>query len=400
MTMDFTEREIEIISQRLEAHPVTYHTLVRELGLSVTRSKKLLTKYYQSNKSTVGASFIATGECLGNFLVHSFNSESALEENLALTFDVVLSVHIYEIHLKRTTFTQVEIALEELRHPTDLNRVSEFHNLGLIKGPKLAKFHEHAKDETDRTVTKSSPIKPRLNKADEATSDTAKKPALVYRSSKPAAKSSLISQYVSRKGEDSNSTKKRASTEKKPAYQYKSRKLEQSEPKERVVVSAVVDEDDEDARKVSPMVSTSHSNLQNLFLDDEFTDDEDVTKSKEIQLEEDSQPIAVGIETPSAEESQKIDAPKIPEGSILRTVATISDETGSKLQQVQKPISQKTTIDEDGYFTLYKKADVEPKKPVSKTIPQLAKPPSSKPSTAKVDAKKKQTSLMSFFGKR
>lgn len=396
MTMDFTEKEVALISERLKSHPVTYHTVARDLGISMSRSKKLLVRYYQSNKSTIGASFIATGTRHGIIVVHNFNSESALEENIKSTFDDVLSVQIYCIHLKKSNFTPVEIALEELRNTTTLDKLSEFHNLGLIKGPELSRYRDYAKGQTDQETKRLTPARNPVN-ANKSSLQSSSKPSNTSKSSKPASKPTLISSYVSRKGEISSSMKKRPNPEKKPTYQYKSRKIEQSEPKERVVVSSVDEGNDDDAKKMTAKVPTSHSDLHNLFLDDDFTDDEEITENKERSPEEESQPIAVDVETVA--EPQKVDAPKIPEGSILKAVTSKSNETGSELREVQEPPPQETTIDEDGYFTLYKQTDPEPKKPVLKKAPQQVKAPP-KSSSAKGDSKKKQASLMSFFGKR
>lgn len=401
MTMDFTEKEIDLVSERLQTQPVTYHTMARDLGLSASRSKKLLTEYYKSNTTTVNASFIATGYRGEAFIIHNFESESGLEENLALTFDKVMSVQIYCIHLKKTTFTHMEIALEELRHPTNLDSLSERHKLGLIKGPDLIKSCHSPQQEGDRTTKSSLPLESSSEKK-KATSDVSPKPGLLYRSSKPVSKpASLISSYVSRKGENSSTTKKRPGTDKKPTLQYKSRKLEQSEPKERVVVSNLDAEEDVELNKTSTVASTSHSDLHNLFLDDDFTDEEKLTETKETQLEEESEPIAVNAEPSEVEEPQKIDAPKIQEGSILRSFTSSSKDVNPELQELQNLPPQETTVDEDGYFTLYKQTDTEKTKPtIEKKDALQQRKPTPKVSTNKGDTKKKQASLMSFFGKR
>lgn len=394
MTMTASVKEVDYISNRIETHAVTYHTVSRDLKLSSARSKRLLAEYYNLNKSRLCASFVASGQQDGVFVIRRFETEHDLEENISF-FDHLSTVHVYSIQLEKNSITSVDIALEELQHPTELDSIIQLHQLGMIRGPSVERLTSTLKQtllgpRANDDVTKTDlSIKLENKKKSEAKS----KSTLIYLSRKPEVKSSLISGYVSRKGESAK-VANRPSDQPKKSYQYKSRKAEQSEPKERVVVSNVEDEEEEHDRKIhGAQPSTASTDLNNLFLDDDFTDNEGEVKGDE----EETQPIAVDVEEESPSAST-VSAPTVPEDSILRSFASNSVTKDLPLVEpsVVPSLPQETTVDQDGYFTLYKSSEVESQKPPLKK----AKLESHKPANSKGDTKKKQTSLMSFFGKR
>lgn len=402
--MDFSEKEVEYLAINLETRPVTYHAVSRDLGLPVHRSKKLLAEYYKSSKESLCATFVATGSRSDVTLIRKFQSEVELEKTLPLAFDEVSSVHIYCLRNAKNTFTSVDIALEELNHPANLQELTRYYELGLIKGPALVKS-SGLKQRAQIKVEKASNSISSNNNSSGGSNKTVNEPSsklpLVYRSSKPAVsaptKPSLLSNYVSRKGE-STAPKKRVSKEEKTPYQYKSRKTEKAEPKERVVIANVGDEDhDSETKRIDVQSSlTLNSNLNDLFLDDDFTDDEADTNMKEPSPEVESQPIEVDHDCPDEDELVAVQAPQLPQNSILRTMSAALDGSGSVESDQTRSVPRETTVDEDGYFTSYKQAEPEPKKPILKR-PQ---PEPKKASSNKGDSKKKQASLMSFFGKR
>lgn len=397
MTMDFSEKEVEYVFEAMEKRPITYHTISRDLKLSMNKSKHLLAQCYQTNKKRVCACFIATGTRGESIVIHRFETENDLNENLALTFDKVHTIQIYGLQLEQNNISPVETALEELRNPTNLSEVATYHELGLIKGPVLSKSARAILPLTVKPEAKAVNVpKPPQSKTT-VESSTNKRSGPVYQSRKTPVKPP--SGNVLRKEMRTNAAIKRAA-ESKPAYQYKSRKLEQTEPKERVVVAdheEVEPESDVGLKSAGPMVA-DNSKLESLFLDDDFTDDESDLKTKELPVEEESQPIAVVNDDPESQDAEPISAPTVPEDSIFRSFTSNSTGRSSATPEPSSVTPKETTVDNDGYFTLYKQTETaQPKK----SAPKLNKLEAVKTNkSAKNDGKKKQASLMSFFGKR
>ncbi|OBA22171.1 hypothetical protein METBIDRAFT_39424 [Metschnikowia bicuspidata var. bicuspidata NRRL YB-4993] len=397
--MDIAKEHVEYISSALKSHVVTYHTAARDLGIHVSKSKAMLLNYYQANKTRVAASFVATGTRLGNLAVRVFESEADLTENCDSFFDSVNTVHVYSLLANTNSFTLVAIAMEERIHCTNLEALDTYWDLGLIQGPTLErclkaraapstipKSHATAQlrpTESEETKSQSTP-----------TDETEKpKPKLVYQSRKQQPKSSLLSSYVSRKSEKNSTTGKALGAPKRalldrPLYEYKSRKLEQLQPKERVVVSTEGDENevaDELMEDAPPLTkpTVTESELHKMFLDD-FTDDEKVDGALEMEVD---QPIVV-----ENTENEQSDAPMeepaepeipqallLPKNDIWKSMSSASPVPDSSTAKPASPAPE-TTVDDDGYFTLYKQSEPKP--------------------APKTDGKKKQASVMSFFLKR
>lgn len=403
--MEFSEKEVEYIYSHLESLPVTYHTASRDLGLSVGRSKRLLAQIYQSKKSSLHACFIATGRRQDKLVVHRFEGESDLESTVNLVLDEVFAVHIYSLRLERTVETSVEVALEELRHPILLSEVDKFHKLGLIMGPEIVQSVASPLLPTPQAETNPSKHHtglPSGTSKDDKRIDDNSKSDLVYRSNKPAAKTSLLSNYISRKGEGRSTSNKRPTPEQNLAYQYKSRKIERSEPKERVVISNVLEEDEnDDLEKHYPdkqqLLSTS-SELNNLFLDDDFTEDESDSKSLKPPAQGESQSITLDEDGEAeSKQLQNLTNSSAPENFSQEEAISLSTEKPTGITEESQP-PKETIVDEDGYFTLYKKVEPESKTSAPTKVANPAAKASK--STHKGDGKKRQASLMSFFGQR
>lgn len=395
MTMEVSEKEVEYISNQIETRAITYHTVCRELKLSPARSKRLLAEYYLANKKSLCATFVASGKKDGISVLSRFETEQDLEENVA-TFDHITTVHVYSIQLEKNSITNVEVALEELLHLTKLDSVTELHKLGLIKGPTVERLNSPIKQtlsssRKDNATTKSDLARHSQHNA----VAESKNPAMVYQSRKSAPKPSLMSGYISRKSENPK-VREHVVEQPKKTYQYNSRKSEQTEPKERVVVSHADDEEEANDRKPEVVQPTGVTDLNNLFLDDDFTDEEGDVKGNDV-AEEETQPIAVEGEEELAA-APAVSAPTVPEDSILRSFTSSSSSKNSfNAETPPAPLPPKeTTVDQDGYFTLYKRSEPESvKAPLKK--PKLE---TTKTTATKGDTKKKQASLMSFFGKR
>ncbi|QBM90268.1 DNA polymerase delta subunit 3 [Metschnikowia aff. pulcherrima] len=420
MTMDISKEHVEYLASALESHVVTYHTAARDLGIHVAKSKTMLLSYYLANKSRVTASFIATGTRKNGLVVRLFETETDLTENCALTFDTVHTVHVYCLLLIENSFLTAEIALEERKHQTDVSKLASYHALGLIKGPELKKGQLSARNSVSGGASSPSIKEPaKASKSTDEKSGTAaeasektEKPKLAYQSRKQQPTNSLLSNYVSRKGE--RNTKVNALPASKrplletPLFEYKSRKLEKLQPKERVVLSSVNVEDEpadepmDEAPAAKPAITETE--LNNLFLDDDFTDDDAKNGDGADDMEVD-QPIVV--EHAEDENDDNIDSetqslptqtPLLPKDDVWKSMR--SNSPAPTPAAPEKQPESETTVDEDGYFTLYKKPDPKPepsKKPARQPVKPAAR--AAKP-TKKNDGKKKQASVMSFFQKR
>lgn len=461
MTMDIPAQHVEHVARALEAGPVTYHTVSRALRLHVHVAKKLLFAYYSANKSRVLASFLVSGAHRGRRVLKLFESEVDLSENCHTYVDSVECVHVYCLSFTKNAFSPLEIALAELNHPVP-SEGAEL--LGVTRGPALTpvvlavrKGQDPAKAKSlgktpasgDQAVKNAEAKKPEPVLVQE-------KPKLVYQSRKQQPKASALSGYVSRKGERTpgeripgERTPGKRSGEPAAKYTYKLRKLEAQQPKERVVMSNAEPPEEEDvavsnqqARHLQP----SHSDLQNLFMDD-FSD-EDAGKSDSGSVPEKNEPIIVDLKDDSkmggveggdgiegnedgaegdrdvsernamgkekashipetAEETNKeanesgnaIEGrKKIPDSDPSASI--LQDLPAKALDEAAEPIVSETIVDEDGYFTLYKQTP----KPEAKPAParELPRPRTSNTTAAAKTGKngKKQSSLMNFFGKR
>lgn len=403
MTMDITKDEVEYISLALQSGPVTFSGVSADLNIHLTKSKQLLYNYYQTSKDQVSPSFIATGTRQGNFLVKLLQGEDDAN-NAAQYFDHLDCVHIYSLALATNLFSDNEMAIYELKHMADPAKLADQYLLGTIRGPDLTavalqvKPQPAAVAQTAKPAVQKNPDTAPQPKAEEA----APKKKLEYTSRKEKPATSLLSRYVSRKGEKRAQESGEPKPASKPAYQYKSRKVEQNQPKERVVISLVEPDHDMDVDPEPPVASLApKTDINTLFLDDlsDFDDDTmDVDHTDQpimvesAIVEGDKEPETVVVESP------KVSTPQIPQDSVFRSLA--SKPSAPEKEFIHQPEKPETTIDEDGYITTYRA------KPAAKpTVPEPEKPvpPTRKRVDAekkKTDGKKKQTSLMSFFGKR
>lgn len=385
MTMGIPQSQVEYLAQTLQTRPVTYHTAARDLKIHVSKSKEMLFEYYNVNKDRLNASFLVTGTRQGNTVVHVFQNETEYASQTA-DFDEIRSVHVYCLSEAKNVFLASEIALEELQHKVDIGSLAQYYDCGLTKGTDVSAGAQirrggsesrNAPEHTKKVDVKTE-LKPKIEEEHKSQTEQPRR-KLEYQSRKEKATPSILSNYVSRKTESKVPEKRTAPA--KPAFQYKSRKVEQNQPKERVVMSMEDEPEHEEPQPVSTM--------ENLFLDDlsDFSDTVD-------DIEE---PIVVETkaeETEKSEEAKQSPAPQVPEDSIFRTMTS-----NTPAQRTPTPPPQ-TTVDDDGYITTYRAKDPvkEPvKEPVRKAQERVNKP---KKNDKKNDGKKKQASLMSFFGKQ
>lgn len=389
MTMDIAKEEVEYISLALKTNPVTYHSVSRELGVHVTQSKRLLYSYYQASKDSVNASFIATGTREGNLQVKILHSEEDAKD-AGRYFDELHCVHVYCLTLAQNTFSDNEIALSEMKHGVDFSKIELYYRLGVIRGPELKapEFKAPVGSEkiADVPVTREQPKK-----------EVAPKKTLEYTSRKEQPTPSLLSKYVSRKGEKRPGDADTPKSASKPAYQYKSRKLERNQPKERVVISQEEPDNDMDMdlEPAAAPQAAPKSDLNSLFLDDlsDFNDDDD------MNIDQQDQPIVVENDAEPEKVEERIAAPQVPEDSVFRSLTSKSTTPISDAAAAPEPEIPETTVDEDGYITTYKAKPAA--KPASRPAPKPSAPSKTGTNTKKKgDGKMKQASLMSFFGKR
>lgn len=399
MTMDISPDQVRYIADKLDSHTVTFSLLSRDLGLHVSRAKRVLYAYYSLNKEKLNALYVASGTQGTKKVVKIV--ETPEESALLDQFDQISSIHIFSISQSLFNFSNSDIALEHLRRPVNFDKVESYYEQSMIRGRPF-------KVRRNAPRPKAEPVKPREEIKKEAPK-TESKPKLQYQSRKEKPQTSLLSNYVSRKGESKqkeDESKKRKS-EQTSGYQYKSRKTESKQPKERVIVShdseVYEPEEEEKQKKPAPAKTTD---LNTLFLDDlsDFSDHDDTNEAQEkdepIMVEED-------VKDKPQEEAKATVAPLLPQNSSLRSLTSKSPtpQAGENAGTARAGESEEhepetepvTTIDDEGYIVTKK---TEPKKEAK---PAARKPTPAKKSTSsskKSDGPKKQALLMSFFDRR
>lgn len=431
MTMDISPDQVEYIARQLKTRAVTYRSAARDLSIHVNQAKLLLHLYYNAHRDNLTVSFVASGTKDDTRIIKLIQDPPSLDKKLSATFDKVDSVHVYCFTLAEHALSNTDIALEELSHPVDISNLDHFYDLGLIRGPDLKTSAAELKSRP-RPSERPSLGRPEPKKESSVEAQPAKKQVtdtdmkqepkaeLKYQSRKEKPKPSLLSNYVSRKGEKQQDSKttpaKRKTAEQKPSYQYKSRKAEKSEPQERVVISSLDNQEDEQEDEPAmpqqpPPPKTS--DLNSLFVDDmsDFSDEDDNAGGAETKEAE--EPIAVEQEENDEEEEEKSTKTStpvptrqhIPEDSALRSLtkspsAQADAEQNKKEQEDQE--KPETAYDDEGYMVTRKPASKPPAQSSSSSETKSSKAsnkPKPKQTTKKNQGKMKQTSLMSFFGK-
>lgn len=321
--------------------PVTFRTLSRELNIHYKYAKRFLQEYYESNKDQVQATFIITGKGKNGRVINLIRGEEELAKSKS-AFEAVEGVEIFSLCSNDGDSGNEVIVLQELKHNVDLSKRESYYALGVIEGPELVTVSHLVQEKPDELRSSSRP------------------------------KTDLSTYYTSRKAETAKKPAKRTKSVPTPSgYVYKSRKVEKDQPKERVIQSAIDDDDAPlaDQNNNANSQSQKKSDLSQLFMDD-FSDDSDQ------ENEEKPEPILVqSTENPAADKQSPV-----PE---KHEVAAQSKKTSSE-KPLSRP-SQKTatpeppksdSIDENGYITSYRKNNPAAKLGKRKT---------------------NQTSLMNFF---
>lgn len=349
--------------------PITYSSFARDRRIHVNNAKTILHEFYKANIERLQGTFIISGSSAdGNTLVKFAKTENSLLEHIK-AFKKVNTIHVYLLHLKEISLTTTDIALEDTKHRIALTEIDKYEPLGLIKGPELVIASE-------KTVPQSAA--PKLTEK--------QPPSTAGKTAKPAVKSEkfsgLTSGYVSRKANAAQPSKaKPAQT--KPTYQYKSRKAEKLQPKERVIQSTPEVDPEEKEEEVDEIPrKTPQTDLNQLFMDD-FSDEEPPKQdeSGDVAMEEvekhDSAEPSAEPEQQDVEMSSSAETTPAPEPA-AEAAATNFDE-----------------VDEDGYVVARK--NPEPSKPQK----QALKVPTKRSVPQKSSGKKAKTqlSLMNFFGK-
>lgn len=420
MTTDASSNEYDALSKCLivNREVVTYHTIARSFNLHINQAKSLLYDFYRQNRDTLTASFVISGHSSRGIEVRLSKDETRLEED-AKDFDKINGIHVYSLCQKDLQVSNVDIAVEESKHPTQYDKVDDIFTRGMIKGLDLVAGEivlppAERKSTASSTIStpNQSPTKRKLKSAGLSSGYVSRKaqksePSKENRAS-TRPKTDLLSNYTSRKGENSKqrTTEQRSATEPvSSGYQYRSRKLEKKAPKERVIVSndgqeGLEENDNEIPKQEERSSSTKNtqknvSDLNNLF-NDEFSDESD-------HQEEAPEPIMVGTKAgdaaddneeqssavtgshdakskPAPTTASKKELPKDPnqkqlDMDTLRASKLTSPSSETKPAQENEPKESK--VDESGYITSYRKNNTS--------------------GNTKGDKKKAQASLMNFF---
>ncbi|RCK56189.1 hypothetical protein Cantr_05436 [Candida viswanathii] len=417
MTMTASQNEVEYLASEIVTNlkPVTYHKFSRHLSIPVARAKESLLEYYEKNKDSLTASFIITGNSKSGKLV-KLSKEGDLESDLK-NFDSVNCVHIYSVHQKLSEFTTTDIAREELKYPSSFDNVAEYEKNGIIKGPKI-KVLVPGEASTTPVAAVAAPKKDKPKQTTEQKKDEPKKAAPTTSSltssyvSRKKAKNQpalplkgLTLNYVSRKGEPSSPTK-RASTElERPSYSYKSRKTEAKAPKERIIVSHDAGDhegEEEDDEPVKATSATHTSDLQRMFDNDDFSFSDDNEETAKAQAEELKSEIDVADEDSIEEVTPPKEREPVEEPSLFIKDDNEEEEAAAAApeEKEEKPLFIQEK-DDDGYIVTRKAKPVTKPPKAKKPALTLSSNEASKPLTgSKKDGKKKQASLLDFFGKK
>lgn len=413
MTMEAPVSEVEYLANEviLNSHPVSYHKFSRVLNIPISQAKKTLYEYYTKNSEQVSASFVITGVSKDGVKAIKYSENEGKLEHDVQKFASITTIHVFCVIKKDLNITNNEVALEELKVQSQLSKVQQYEKNGMIVGPPI-----DTKSLEDVVDTTSTPT-PTTATSTVKNSEDKQKP-------KEVKSSGLSSSYVSRKQQsqpskpvyasrkqESSTDQRRAVTEPPaPTYQYKSRKLEQKQPKERIIMGNLhkdleeddlVDDDLESKRQHAPPPTTD---LEKLFDGDEdtfqFSDEDDVTHNDdaadskaterreivgELQVEEHPQDDELEVEPGNDEPEEQL---------------FVEEENNDDAENDTEIVKE---VDEDGY-TVTKRKPKSVTKPTRKPVATKRTAPSTTTSKVKkpnTDGKKKtQTSLMSFFGKK
>ena len=371
--MDASSDQVEYLSSKLLKHntPVTYHTLARELKIHQNNAKNVLHEFYAANGDKILASFIITGKSQNGTLIKLCKDEGSLELDIEL-FKDIHTIHVYSLQTKESHMGNENIVLEELKYRVDHMNKDEYYNHGMIRGPGLvvvdAKLvqakapNTSVKSDAPADPTNGTPTK--APKSAGLTSGYVSRKANNDSRSSDRSKTDSITNYTSRKSEAGNKPSKRSLTAPTSGYQYKSRKLEKQQPKERVVISNEGEQDHiEEDLPEKRQDKKKLSDLNNLFIDD-FSDESD----KEPNNDERDEPVIINENEPeSKEQISKETESRAPEVTAKKTPTPIP-RTEIK--------TEPDAVDNDGYLTSFK---------------------SNNPVKSKHDKKKAQSSLMNFF---
>lgn len=359
MTMDASETQVEYIALEVFMHdkPVTYHTLSRALSIHVNVAKQVLSEFYAKNNAKLVASWIITG-IKNDKLTIQLVSNDDLPETVKL-FLKIHTVHIYCVYLNKLNLSKYDLALHELNYPLKLSDLETYYKNGMIKGPKVTLVEQPLQQSTPYRSPK---------KVTSAAASTAEKPARQIKSS------GLTSGYVSRKNQKKQEpvipTKRSTPT---TGYVYKSRKVQDNQPKERVIISH---SDDEVMEDVDSQKKSNTTDLEKLFESD-FSDDEKDDKPAKQETPGD-------VEMVDVEESIQDSLPEEP--------VSLPESLPDPIEEPEETVQ---TVDEDGYITTARKKTTAKPEPRKATKPRPTLTPANKK-----DGKKKQASLMSFFGQK
>ncbi|CCG22559.1 Pol32 protein [Candida orthopsilosis Co 90-125] len=410
MTMEAPITEVEYLASEviLNSNPVSYHKFSRQLSIPISQAKKTLYEYYTKNKEQVSASFVIIGVNKDGIKAISYSENEEKLKHEVEKFKSITTIHVFCVMKKDLNVTKNEIALEELKIKSQLSKVQEYEKNGIIIGPRINT--ESIKNEPESTSTQPTTSSSIRKSEDKKKPQETKSSGLSssYVSRKQQSQQTKPS-YTSRK-QESTTAKNRASTEPAtPSYQYRSRKLEQKQPKERIIMGNLhKDQDDDNAdddleskREQAPPPTTD---LEKIFDEDDtfqFSDEDDaVANDKDIVESKLTDSREAAIESQEEEQSKQEDEVEAEPANDQHEEHLFVEEEKDEDVEGDDMVTVKE-VDEDGY-TVTKRKPKSVIKPVSKpTVAKRATPTTSKVKKPNTDGKKKtQTSLMSFFGKK
>lgn len=327
---------------------VTYTLVARHFNVPVSDSKKALYSFFQDNKDKCKAVYIVTGS-QGDKTVVSFTEDLNKKDE----FDSVSSVQIYSLQGKENQITldnTITSTNHELLSKVDLQEA----NWISIKGPK-AVLAKRSAQQLEQPQTKSQKLSSGLSTLHES------------RKKGTASVSLMSSDSKELKARAEQSTEPKA--EPKRLYQYVSRKKQIKKPTPPLETKPQA--------KQFKQVKKMDSDLQALF-----DDDDDDFDDKSFTQEDTPVEVVISEKISSAQAEKPDDGGAKGRGSTGSGKTTSSTKSAKtavpELDKSATPATQQE-IDEDDYI-------------VTRKLPNLT--------NKKAPKSKKQSSLMSFFGKR
>ncbi|ODV86129.1 hypothetical protein CANARDRAFT_27396 [[Candida] arabinofermentans NRRL YB-2248] len=395
------QANFEIISKHvfLDKMPMTYKCLSRQLDITNTSSRQLLQEYYDQFKPErpeLSSRFVITGKLGQDSLVKvALDTEV---ETIKQSFDSIYSCNIYSLNCNdQLSFGNITAINKTLKSDY---RVENCQRWGIIQCPTGSgeTIHVTSQDTLAVEEVKKETPQPTSSRPSERSSVSEPiKPSksVVAKESNTTLSSTKKSNNAEKKKQQNTisfANSKRSKTEEPKSVEAENETKSQKTPVEPLKKKAKVETEEEKTKRLQ-----RQEELAKMFEDDEdFTFDESAPGTQKTEA---AKPESIDVEMEDAPAS-----PILIEEEVEPAKSDLDDTPPA---EVEAPPAEPTNesqedtesyYDEDGYLVIKKK----------QAPPPVKKPAAPKKYTVEVPVKdknpgkgvKKQSNLMSFFGKK